>query len=262
MKLFVRYTHREVPLEQIDEWIALYGTIISESKFETHSTGFKSNVYTTHVKLTYLIPEYLPIRGKRAKLYYHGMPSFCTACHTVGHLTSTCTNEPATWSDYIEKLRSCEVPFEFFGTWNIDQTRQTFNSNSNLSFQTSTPSRNVGNDDEIRAQFLSFMQEFVQNPSSINSDNPTLNSNTAAVAKKGFAPPPIVSNTVGTLSKFQLQYQTQQRINQAPVQAQAQTQAQPQVDLANSTPAYRGRGYRGRGRSFRGGRSRGRGRGF
>ncbi len=30
--VFVRYTHREIPLPQIDEWIGLYGNLITESR--------------------------------------------------------------------------------------------------------------------------------------------------------------------------------------------------------------------------------------
>lgn len=30
--VFVRYTHCEVTLDQIDEWIRIYGTLISESR--------------------------------------------------------------------------------------------------------------------------------------------------------------------------------------------------------------------------------------
>ncbi len=34
VKVFVRFTHREVPLAQIDEWIALYGQLTSESRYK------------------------------------------------------------------------------------------------------------------------------------------------------------------------------------------------------------------------------------
>jgi len=32
VKVFVRFTHREVPLAQIDEWLALYGQLTSDSR--------------------------------------------------------------------------------------------------------------------------------------------------------------------------------------------------------------------------------------
>jgi hypothetical protein len=32
VKVFVRFTHREVPLSQIDEWMSIYGQIASESR--------------------------------------------------------------------------------------------------------------------------------------------------------------------------------------------------------------------------------------
>ena len=32
VKVFVRFTHREIPLAQIDEWMALYGQLTTESR--------------------------------------------------------------------------------------------------------------------------------------------------------------------------------------------------------------------------------------
>jgi hypothetical protein len=33
VKVFVRFTHREIPLPQIDEWLSLYGQLTSESRY-------------------------------------------------------------------------------------------------------------------------------------------------------------------------------------------------------------------------------------
>ncbi len=33
VKVFVRFTHREVPLPQIDEWMALYGKLTTDSRY-------------------------------------------------------------------------------------------------------------------------------------------------------------------------------------------------------------------------------------
>jgi hypothetical protein len=33
VKVFVRFTHREVPLSQIDEWMSLHGELKSESRY-------------------------------------------------------------------------------------------------------------------------------------------------------------------------------------------------------------------------------------
>jgi hypothetical protein len=87
------------------------------------------------------------------------MLAFCSNCYVVGHLTVDCENEKSTCWDYIAKLKNCNIPDDFFGSW-IDHYKS-------LTFQTSTPRTAKGTN--IKAQFLSFMQEFVRNPNSIST---------------------------------------------------------------------------------------------
>jgi len=91
------------------------------------------------LKLNYHVPEFLPIQGKRARVYYHGIPSFCAKCYRVGHLKPDCKNSSATWYikisdcplnlsittlltnpprfDYIRRLRDAGVEDSLFGNW-------------------------------------------------------------------------------------------------------------------------------------------------
>jgi len=155
----VRHTHAEVPKATIDQWLKLYGTLTTESRliniffnssspslilrisfrFETNLLGFKTENYKVDLKLEYHIPEFLPIQGKRARIFYHGIPSFCGKCHKVGHLKVDCRNTPATWLvfsfsllpflsyylvvnplarfDFIKRLRDSGVHDNLFGSW-------------------------------------------------------------------------------------------------------------------------------------------------
>jgi len=77
----------------------------------------KSDNYSVRLKLTFQIPEFLPIFGKKARVYYHGMPLFCGGCHNVGHLKLDCKNETTDWWGFIDRLKAASVPLELFGTW-------------------------------------------------------------------------------------------------------------------------------------------------
>jgi len=156
----VRHTHAEVSKGVIDQWLKLYGTLTSESRFisssfffsllngvqsltlfrfELNQIGFKTENYRVELKLNYHIPEFLPIGGKRARIFYHGIPSFCGKCHKVGHLKVDCRSQPATWLvklttfklslffclkvnltsrfDFIKRLRDSGVHDTLFGAW-------------------------------------------------------------------------------------------------------------------------------------------------
>lgn len=77
----------------------------------------KSDNYSVRLRLTFQIPEFLPIFGKKARIYYHGMPLFCGGCHNVGHLKLDCKLETTDWWGFIDRLRAASVPLEYFGTW-------------------------------------------------------------------------------------------------------------------------------------------------
>jgi hypothetical protein len=203
-------------------------------------TSIQNDVYSVRFKLENPIPEYLPIRGKKAKIYYHGMLPFCSNCYIVGHLTVDCVNETSTWWDYIAKLKGCEIPDEFFGSWF---------ENPKLVSQSTPNSKET----DIKAQFISFMQEFVRNPTSISSTPPQSPIPTGSGAKK---------------TRFDSLYQWTPAIK-AQIEAEKQKQKknnQKKKNQANQAPrggrgGQGGRGGRGgRGGGPRGGRG-GRGRG-
>ncbi len=111
--MFVRHTHKEVPIADLDAWMKIYGTLVTESTF--CKTGeFENDVYTVKIKLQYLIPEFLPIKGKRARVYYHGIPPYCIVCNTPGHTKPECPNEPVPWSSYIQSLKDTGIPAILF----------------------------------------------------------------------------------------------------------------------------------------------------
>jgi hypothetical protein len=110
------------------------------------------DIYTVRVKLAFLIPEILPIRGKRARVYYHGIPQFCILCYTPGHLKSDCPNDPVSWTDYIESLKDTGIPLRLFEQ--LDNSYSTPNNSNNPA--SSTPRRA---DSVSRADIVSLIRE-------------------------------------------------------------------------------------------------------
>jgi hypothetical protein len=55
--------------------------------------------------------------GKKARVYYHGIPGFCVACHETGHVKNDCDSDSISWRDYIKKLVADGVPKPLFGSW-------------------------------------------------------------------------------------------------------------------------------------------------
>ncbi len=57
----MRHTHREVPQADIDRWMSLYGTLLTDSMYVMNG-DFETDVYSVRLRLNFLIPEFLPIR--------------------------------------------------------------------------------------------------------------------------------------------------------------------------------------------------------
>jgi hypothetical protein len=68
--------------------------------------------------------------GKKARIYYHGIPLFCVQCHTIGHSRADCDGNSLTWRDYIKKLQGNGISSDLFGSWlssNLSFSRESQN---------------------------------------------------------------------------------------------------------------------------------------
>lgn len=80
------------------------------------------------LKLEKHIPEYLPMYGRKIRIFYAGMPKQCNNCLEQGHIKSECESEKKDWFSYIEELISSgEYHIDLFGDWPdvIKRKRQT-----------------------------------------------------------------------------------------------------------------------------------------
>jgi hypothetical protein len=66
--------------------------------------------------------------GKKVRIYYHGISSFCTNCYGIGHPRNECKEKSSTWTDYINYLVETGIPSRIFGSWlssNLSTTRES-----------------------------------------------------------------------------------------------------------------------------------------
>ncbi len=74
--------------------------------------------YSVNVKLRKHIPDTLPIRGKRVKLTYPGIPAFCNQCWRIGHTHWDCQRGKSNWLEFVEDFyNNREVTDDMLGTW-------------------------------------------------------------------------------------------------------------------------------------------------
>jgi hypothetical protein len=137
---------------------------------------YRNDIYTCRLRLVYLIPEYLPIKGKRACVYYHGISPSCIACNNPGHVTSGCINAPVSCSTYIESLKDTGIPASYFEP--IESFANPNNSTNSIGPSTSTP-----NQPNFRSVLQSLIAEAIsaatgsQNSGQAQAQNPAQNQN-------------------------------------------------------------------------------------
>ena len=130
--------------EVINEWLDYYGEVTTPVKEETHreaganvDTGAGAgtedeedeqdekscaplgtgNLWVT-MKLSWKIPQFLPMMGRKVEIYYRGIEQTCVNCYQEGHMRKDCTNEKVHWLDYVSHfIETNELRPEIYGRW-------------------------------------------------------------------------------------------------------------------------------------------------
>jgi hypothetical protein len=50
------------------------------------------------------IPQFLPIDGKRNKIYHKGIKKWCTNCFKATHLRAACKSQRVEWLEYVDRF--------------------------------------------------------------------------------------------------------------------------------------------------------------
>ena len=64
------------------------------------------------------IPQFLPMMGRKVRVYYDGITKLRINCYQPGHIKKNCKNPTVGWIDYVQKFKK-EHDFsdELYGNW-------------------------------------------------------------------------------------------------------------------------------------------------
>ena len=115
-----------VEKDQMIEWLTNFGEIKSEVTEDTYEESDDSendmpvgnSIYSVRMKILRDMPQFVPMYGKRVRLYYRGIVKRCTNCFQP-HQRKFCKNEKVTWPDYVDGFARMfpEIPQIMYGKW-------------------------------------------------------------------------------------------------------------------------------------------------
>ena len=112
-------------------WLSQYGTLmtdLTEDKVDLElSSGeeelyqgaeITSGTYSAKMLLHSPIPQFLPIDGKKIRIYHRGILKLCTKCYRHGHLRQGCRNEQDDWLTFVDRfMLGSTLDIMHFGKW-------------------------------------------------------------------------------------------------------------------------------------------------
>jgi hypothetical protein len=223
------------------------GLIACNIRFEL-TNGLTNGTYVALVKLKFHIPEFLPMWGKKVRIYYHGIPFFCVSCYQIGHNRSECPNKLISWKDYINFLLGTGIDSTFFGSWldsNISVTRESQSDVPQPFFDNNQSAVETGDDEEI---------DFSSLPQNVVNLLRKLSSSTPISGKK--------PQLDGSVTKSKAKTRQQEYFRGRGRGRGNQNQNNQNSGRGRGDSSFRGRGessFRGGSRGARGGRGRGHG---
>ena len=111
--------------EQIIEWLSYFGEVKSDVTEDTvedpdseDDIRYGNGIYSVRMKIRRDLPQFMPMFGKRVRLYYRGIVKRCTNCFDP-HRRKLCKNEKVQWSEYVRGFAENfpEIPRALYGKW-------------------------------------------------------------------------------------------------------------------------------------------------
>jgi hypothetical protein len=56
------------------------------------------------MRITDHIPQFIPMNGRKVKIYYRGMEKMCINCYRPGHMKVDCEEDQVVWLEYVERF--------------------------------------------------------------------------------------------------------------------------------------------------------------
>ncbi len=121
----------QVEPETIRKWLLNYGTLMTELTedkvdFDVSSdeeelyqgVELKTGIYSIQMEIKDPIPQFLPIDGKRIKIYHKGIKKWCTNCFKATHLRMACTSQRIEWLEYVDRFMvNNNLDNSYYGKW-------------------------------------------------------------------------------------------------------------------------------------------------
>ena len=118
-----------VEKREILNWLEKLGKVesdITEDKIKYDSDDSEDSnghtigngIYSVKMKLTTDLPQFVPMYGKRIRLYHRGITKKCTNCFGP-HARKVCSFPKVQWVEYVSDfmLKYPDIPEEFYGKW-------------------------------------------------------------------------------------------------------------------------------------------------
>ena len=168
-----------VEKDELLTWMNYLGDTISEitedrvnlddeSGSDEENPGFSvgTGIYSVKMRITRDLPQFVPICGKRIRLYYRDIPKICTQCFGR-HPRKGCVMDKVPWVKYVSDFMNkyAYIPKESYGKWGkiVDEWRvkndptepdaETSTENvTNKLPETGVPSNSNGLTTEIEAE--------------------------------------------------------------------------------------------------------------
>ena len=110
--------------QQIIDWLKLYGDPISSICEDIHEDSdsdgepIGNGTYSVKMKLIKDIPQFLPMYGRRIRIYYKGITKLCTKCFGT-HARRQCGKEKVPWINYVRDYMKNNESIEenYYGKW-------------------------------------------------------------------------------------------------------------------------------------------------
>ena len=78
----------------------------------------KTGIYSIQMEIKNPIPQFLPIDGKRIKIYHKGIKKWCTNCFKATHLRLACTSQRIEWLEYVDRFMVNNIfNNSYYGKW-------------------------------------------------------------------------------------------------------------------------------------------------
>jgi len=104
-------------LEKLTDWLKVYGELVTEIEednqvveaFDEQSdeeagagkVQLGKGLLSVKMEISRHMPEFLPINGKRARIFYRGMSRQCLNCYGYGHVKKDCKEKEVHWLEYV-----------------------------------------------------------------------------------------------------------------------------------------------------------------